>query len=45
MEHSKHALKLHRNVLLEELGLYEMGESGTNLGATPPDITKLARKE
>jgi len=26
-EHSAHAMEHHRNVLLEELGLYKMGES------------------
>jgi len=33
LEHSLAGMKQHRNIILEELGLYEPGESGTHLEA------------
>jgi hypothetical protein len=35
MERSLAALKHHRHILLEHLGLYEAGESGANVGLYP----------
>jgi hypothetical protein len=40
MEQSREAFKHHRNIILEELGLYEAGESGANPGANPPSRSK-----
>jgi len=36
-EHSLDAMKHHRNVILEELGLYRAGESGSDSGVQQPD--------